>query len=241
MKKLVLKTALITAGALVILFGIFCVVNLIFFPKSVANFFYSAGNYNASVKFYQKNYERTKAYEDLDLLCVKLDTAYFYDSSNYDKVVSYYELRYNAKKTDENLYQLCVKLDADNHSAKTEEYTNTLMKLDNFHEFCAQKDSATDTMTTEEFIEGKHIVASLKNGEDFNLVLENALELVRDESGYTLFNPFKMLYTVQGLELSSQQLNSIKQAIASNFLRYNSEEQVLAGNDISAIDQLINA
>ena len=29
MKKLVLKTALITAGALVILFGIFCVVNLI--------------------------------------------------------------------------------------------------------------------------------------------------------------------------------------------------------------------
>ncbi len=73
MKKLILKTALITLGAILavicILYGIFALA----LPLTMANFFENLGMQDASVSFYELQYENTGEYEDLALLCVKVN------------------------------------------------------------------------------------------------------------------------------------------------------------------------
>ncbi len=73
MKKLILKTALITLGTILavvcILYGIFALA----FPLKMANFFDSLGMADASVSFYELQYENTGAISDLGALCVKID------------------------------------------------------------------------------------------------------------------------------------------------------------------------
>jgi hypothetical protein len=73
MKKLVLKTALITlgsiVGALCLLYGVFA----LFFPLNMANFLDSIGMQKGAVSFYELHYERTEDISDLGVLCVKVD------------------------------------------------------------------------------------------------------------------------------------------------------------------------
>ena len=73
MKKLVLKTALITlgsiVGALCLLYGVFA----LFFPLNMANFLDSIGMQKGSVSFYELHYEKTEDISDLGVLCVKVD------------------------------------------------------------------------------------------------------------------------------------------------------------------------
>ena len=73
MKKLVLKTALITfgsiVGALCLLYGIFA----LFFPLNMANFLDSIGAQKGAVSFYELHYEKTEDISDLGVLCVKVD------------------------------------------------------------------------------------------------------------------------------------------------------------------------
>ncbi|MBQ9485320.1 MAG: hypothetical protein IJU83_00620 [Clostridia bacterium] len=73
MKKLIIKTALITVAAVIA----FCVVLygcLAFFtPKTIADGWAFAGNYSIAVKYYEKQYEKTKSENDLAVLCVKVD------------------------------------------------------------------------------------------------------------------------------------------------------------------------
>ena len=73
MKKLVIKTALITVvsiiGAVIIAFGAFAM----FAPKSVASFFDGVGGYSASVFFYERQYEKTGDFSDLVVLVDKID------------------------------------------------------------------------------------------------------------------------------------------------------------------------
>lgn len=75
MKKLVIKTTLITLacliGALVITISALC----LFAPATMAGFFDDVGNYSASVFFYEKQYEKTGDIEDLDKLILKVDMA----------------------------------------------------------------------------------------------------------------------------------------------------------------------
>lgn len=73
MKKLVLKTALITFACIIgltaLLFGIFA----LFFPKTLGNAFDKIGGYSASMHFYEKQYEKTQSLDDLYTLCIKVD------------------------------------------------------------------------------------------------------------------------------------------------------------------------
>ena len=72
MKKLIIKTSLITLasiiGALVITVGALC----LFAPATMAGFFDDVGNDSASVFFYEKQYEKTGDIQDLDKLLVKV-------------------------------------------------------------------------------------------------------------------------------------------------------------------------
>ena len=71
MKKLVLKTTLITLasvlGAIVLTIGALC----LFAPATCAQFFDGVGNYSASVFFYEKHYEKTGDVNVLDTLFSK--------------------------------------------------------------------------------------------------------------------------------------------------------------------------
>lgn len=73
MKKLVIKTAIITLASIVsimaVAFGTLCV----FMPKTVAGGFEKLGSKTASVFFYQKQYQKTNDIEDL---IVVIDCAY---------------------------------------------------------------------------------------------------------------------------------------------------------------------
>ena len=73
MKKLVIKTAVITIvsllGAVIVAFGAFAM----FAPGSVAEFFDGVGSYSTSVFFYERQFEKSADFEDLALLVNKID------------------------------------------------------------------------------------------------------------------------------------------------------------------------
>ena len=73
LKKLVIKTAVITLAsilvALAITFGAFAT----FAPRSLAVFFDGVGNYSASVFFYEKQYVKSQSFDDLVYLVDRID------------------------------------------------------------------------------------------------------------------------------------------------------------------------
>lgn len=73
MKKLIIKTTLITLSAIVlflaIVFGMFCA----FKPVAIANLFDDLGCYSASIRFYEMQYEKT---QDINDLIVIVDKTY---------------------------------------------------------------------------------------------------------------------------------------------------------------------
>ena len=73
MKKLVLKTALITLCSIIALLGILYGVFALFFPKTLAKTFEALGSDNAAIHYYEKQYEKTEDLQDLITLCAKLD------------------------------------------------------------------------------------------------------------------------------------------------------------------------
>ena len=90
MKKLVIKTAVITIvsllGAVIIAFGAFAS----FAPGSVAGFFDGVGNYSASVFFYERQFERSNEFSDLANLVNKID-----DENDNERAVKYLSLFIN--------------------------------------------------------------------------------------------------------------------------------------------------
>ena len=83
MKKLVIRTVAITVCAILLgaslLYGMFA----LFFPKALANAFYSMGANATAVKFYEKQCKKTEDFEDLYLLMVRGDS--FNDSARLAK------------------------------------------------------------------------------------------------------------------------------------------------------------
>lgn len=73
MTKLVLKTILKTLLCVVILGALIYGVLALFFPSTLASGFNMLGNYNLSVKYYQKTYEKSGDYDDLVVLCDRVD------------------------------------------------------------------------------------------------------------------------------------------------------------------------
>ncbi len=113
LKKLVIKTALITLASLlgaVIL--TYCAL-LIFAPKVLGNFFDGAGGYSASVFFYEKQYEKTGDIQDLNTLVLKLDI-------DDDKILA--EKYYEKMVLHEDFDSFCQAQDQNNGSTKASDY-----------------------------------------------------------------------------------------------------------------------
>lgn len=84
MKKLVVKTIIITLvsvlGAFAITVGALC----LFSPATCASFFDGVGNYSASVFFYEKHYDKTGDITVLDTLYIKS-----YQAEDYERAEKY--------------------------------------------------------------------------------------------------------------------------------------------------------
>ena len=103
MKKLVIKTALITLASIVALMAILFGVFALFFPKTLATSFDKAGSYGASMYFYEKQYEKSSSMDDLYTLCVKVNP--YTDGQRAEKYLTEF-----AEKS--NFYSYCRNLDS---------------------------------------------------------------------------------------------------------------------------------
>ncbi len=115
MKKLVIKTAVITLAVIIalvgLLFGAFC----LFSPVTLAKFFDGAGNYSLSVTFYEKQYKKTQDLSDLYVLSVKLDQGK--DAQKTERYLSVF-------LTTDGVNDYCKKYDDTNNAFTTYEYLN---------------------------------------------------------------------------------------------------------------------
>ena len=73
MTKLVLKTILKTLLCVVILGALIYGVLALFFPSTLANGYNKLGSYNLSIKYYEKTYEKSGSFDDLVVLCDRVD------------------------------------------------------------------------------------------------------------------------------------------------------------------------
>lgn len=112
MKKLVIKTALITlasvVGLIALLFGVFA----IFIPKPLGDLFYNVGDYSTGMYYYEQQYNKTGSAEDLWTLCLKVDV--YGDSLRAEKYLT-------AFKNQEEFEKYCNTLDKGNTDTFTTE------------------------------------------------------------------------------------------------------------------------
>ena len=73
LSKLVLKTAAVTLAAIIFLCALIFGAFVLFRPVSLARLFEGAGNDSAAAYFYIRSYEKTGDFEELALLCEKID------------------------------------------------------------------------------------------------------------------------------------------------------------------------
>ncbi|MBO4251135.1 MAG: hypothetical protein J5911_00555 [Clostridia bacterium] len=73
MKKLVIKTVVVTLAAIIAIVAALYLCFAVFAPKTLANFWEGTGNYSLSVKYSEKQYERSGDISDLADLCAKLN------------------------------------------------------------------------------------------------------------------------------------------------------------------------
>ena len=90
MRKLVIKTAVITLASLLVALAITFGAFALFAPRSLAGFFDGVGNYSASVFFYERQFERSNEFLDLANLVNKID-----DENDNERAVKYLSLFIN--------------------------------------------------------------------------------------------------------------------------------------------------
>ena len=73
MTKLVLKTIAKTLACVILLLATIYGVLMLFFPKVLAENYYKMGKYSTSMYYYELQYDRSKDFSDLAVLCDRLD------------------------------------------------------------------------------------------------------------------------------------------------------------------------
>ena len=73
MTKLVVKTVFITVAAIILALAAVYLCLALFFPKTLAKGWEAVGSYNLSLKYYEKQYEKTEDITDLSVICVKVN------------------------------------------------------------------------------------------------------------------------------------------------------------------------
>ncbi len=73
MTKLVVKTAMFTLSIIILVVIFFVGVMSVFAPKSMATFFDKLDCYSISLYYYERQYDKTEDYADLNDLCIVVD------------------------------------------------------------------------------------------------------------------------------------------------------------------------
>lgn len=122
MKKLVIKTVLITVAIVFALTALTFGAMSIFAPRSVAGFFDGVGGYSASVFFYEKEYVKT---DDIDGLLFLIDKTCAKDDD--ERTVKYLEMLFDR----EDYNSFCEQKDKDlkQGQLKTDDYYKGLYAL----------------------------------------------------------------------------------------------------------------
>ena len=112
MKKLIIKTAIITLASILALVGLLYGIFTLFIPKPLGDLFYKGGNYSAGMYYYEKQYNATKSAEDLWTLCLNVDV--YKDPVRAEKYLAEFKANANFEKN-------CVALDEGNTDTFTTE------------------------------------------------------------------------------------------------------------------------
>ena len=187
MKKLVIKTTLITLasliGAMAIAFG----ATAICAPGFTAGVFDGVGDYSAAVFFYERQYAKTGDVDDLVVLVDKID----YD---YDLI-------------------------------REQKYLNLLLAHVDFEDYCEQNASG---FSAKEYYYGNYALVLAKNN-SFSVALGVSTIYVNG-SGYTKYNPFRVLATDYAA-ISSAQLNEILDKLTELSTKITDQTQLQYLND----------
>ena len=120
MKKLVIKTALITLGAIIVValaaYGIVARVA----PSTLADFYAKMHNYSLTVKYEQRQYERSGEFSDLAALCAELD-----ERRDAEKTAKFVAMLVD----DEGFSEYCKKTDESFGNISTAEFYNGKLVL----------------------------------------------------------------------------------------------------------------
>ena len=195
MKRLIIKTVAITLSAILVLCGLIYGALALFAPKSLAGVYTDLGNNKLAVKYYEKQWNKTK--------------------SNID------------------LYNLCVAVDVYADNQKANEYLSAMLNVKDFENFCISQDKKDSMLTTEEFLEGKFVIALYIKTRRMDDVLNACYKSAQD--GYTKYNPFYMLYSEANLKLNQSALEKTKAKIESMLGELNASERSLAEQDINTL------
>ena len=90
MKKLIIKTSIITVLSVLVATILLVTTLCIFAPKTVSDYFYGVGNGNLSVRYMEKAYNKNQTAENLEELIFKAN-----ENEDYSRVVKYSEIFIN--------------------------------------------------------------------------------------------------------------------------------------------------
>lgn len=145
------------------------------------------------------------------LLFIPKPVASFFESmGNYSASMSFYEKQYNNTKSDQDLWNICLKVDEYGDSARAEKYLHKFATSSNFEKNCKTLDQSKSngySQTTEEFIEGKLVIAVYKN-KGIDKAIDVATQCVAED--YTVYNPFYMLYSDPTINTNQEVLYKIR-------------------------------
>ena len=126
MKNLVLKTVIMTFTVIITVIAVIYACFALFSPKTLAKFWEDAGNYSVSVKYYEKQYEKSGDIADLANLCAKLEVKS--DSKRAAKYLAIFT-------DDENFSAFCEQEDkAGGYKFTSYEYYYGIFTVANFYE-----------------------------------------------------------------------------------------------------------
>ncbi len=183
MKKIIIKTALITLASIIGAILLTYLMIALISPKTMAEGYGKLGNYKLSVKYYEKQYNKTEEISDLYVLVTAID-----EKQDYTKAQEY-----TAELISHPNFDKFCKIQDGVLNADGEEIVNPPEK--------------TDGVTTKEFVYGKRAVALAKN--DFSFAIEFCLSYC-EEAGYTSYNPFRIIIIELKGELTSAQKEELE-------------------------------
>lgn len=171
------------------------------------------------------------------LFAPRLVADMFDDMGAYSASIHFYERNFESTKTTDDLVLLIDKIDIKQSPEQAEKYLNKFISSPDFLSKCTALDREGHLIPMREYFLGLKAQA-LMLGDKGEKAIDFCKQTVA-EIGYGEFNPFRAIVSSIGDELSSSQLQNIKEEILSVAANLTSEQLVFANADVQDINKLI--